>query len=359
MNMCEVPAVGLVEPGNGLTLSPEAAQGAFRAGRDGVRAIFTTVDRKVDFIVFEDRTLAHVRSELGYPAFYRLWPARIERPIQAVLMDLDGTSVHSETFWIRVIQKTTAALLDDPRFQLHADDAPFVSGHSVSEHLQYCIAKYAPRHTVEEARATYLSIARSDMQDILQGRADRSAFVPAPGLKEFLLALKQRAIRIALVTSGLHEKAWPEIVAAFQTLGLGNPQDFYDAIVTAGFPIRGGAAGTLGELESKPHPWLYAEAARIGLGIPFRERHSVIGIEDSGAGAVSIRLAGFAAVGMAGGNLCRSGARPLLTRYCQAFTQVLDLIDGPGPPADREDERSASEQLPIAQSQPHQRRTAT
>ena len=39
-------------------------------------------------------------------------------------------------------------------------------------------------------------------------------------------------------------------------------------------------------------PWLYAEATR-GLGIPLR-RHSVVGIEDSGAGVLSILLAGFA-----------------------------------------------------------------
>ena len=86
------------------------------------------------------------------------------------------------------------------------------------------------------------------------------------------------------MTSGLHEKAWPEIVAAFRALGLGDPRDFYDAIITAGFPLRKGEAGTLGELSPKPHPWLYAEAARVGLGIPFEARNSVLGIEDSGRG---------------------------------------------------------------------------
>ena len=43
------------------------------------------------------------------------------------------------------------------------------------------------------------------------------------GLKEFLLTLKERGIKIALVTSGLHEKAWPEIVAAFRALKPGRP----------------------------------------------------------------------------------------------------------------------------------------
>ena len=89
------------------------------------------------------------------------------------------------------------------------------------------------------------------------------------------MALKARGVKIGLVTSGLYEKAWPEIVAAFRALGMGDPRDFYDAIITAGFPLRQGEAGTLGELSPKPHPWLYAEAARVGLGIPFEARNSV------------------------------------------------------------------------------------
>ena len=46
-------------------------------------------------------------------------------------MDLDGTSVRSEEFWIWIIEKTTASLLDNPKFQLEDADIPFISGHSV------------------------------------------------------------------------------------------------------------------------------------------------------------------------------------------------------------------------------------
>ena len=149
------------------------------------------------------------------------------------------------------------------------------------------------------------------------GAAAPDAFVPAPGVKEFLLALKRDGIRIGVVTSGLHEKAWPELVAAFRTMELGDPRAFYDAIVTAGFPMRAGEPGTLGELSPKPHPWLYAEVCRVGLGIPFEDRHHVIGIEDSGAGVCAVRLAGFAAIGMAGGNIAgerHQAAVPALLR---------------------------------------------
>ncbi len=312
----------------GLVERAEGGGGVYRVNQHGVRRILATADGKVDFIVYDDRTEAYVRSQMGYPAVYPFHPARIERPIRAVLMDLDGTSVHSEHFWIWVIEQTTARLLGDPAFRLAEADTPFVSGHSVSEHLQYCIAQYCPSQTVEEARRHYFEITHREMKAIEAGHGRDDAFTPSPGLREFLLALKARDIRIGVVSSGLYEKAWPEILAAFRTLEMGDPREFYDAIVTAGHAIRPGEPGTLGELEAKPHPWLYAEAARVGLGIPFEERHHVLGLEDSGAGVVSIRLAGFAAIGMSGGNIEGSGTRCLLQGYCDSFDQVLALIEG-------------------------------
>jgi beta-phosphoglucomutase len=211
---------------------------------------------------------------------------------------------------------------------LEEADLPFVSGHSVSEHLQHCIQKYCPEKTVEEARRGYFEHTHREMHEILEGRGRRDAFIPTPGLKAFLLALKTRGIRIGLATSGLYEKAYPEILSAFRTMGMGDPRLFYDAIVTAGFPMRAGEVGTLGELSPKPHPWLYAEVARVGLGIPFEARNQVLGIEDSGAGVCSIRLAGFPTVGLAGGNLIESGTRALCSFYCETFDEVLRIVDG-------------------------------
>ena len=48
---------------------------------------------------------------MGYPAYYPVEPVKVEKPVKAVLMDLDGTSVRSESFWIWIIQLTTASLL--------------------------------------------------------------------------------------------------------------------------------------------------------------------------------------------------------------------------------------------------------
>ena len=323
-----LPGIGVIRPDqrDDLIDLATAGDGLWQVGRDGVRRILTPLDRKVEFIVFEDHTLAHVKSAMGHPAIYPLPEARLEAPAEAVLMDLDGTSVHSETFWMWVIERTTARLLGDEGFRLVPEDEPHVSGHSVSEHLQYCIAKYCPGQTVEQARRHYFDITRSEMQAIVEGRGRPHAFTPSPGLKEFLLALKSHGIKIGLVTSGLHEKAWPEILSAFQTLGMGDPLEFYDAIITAGTAFGAGSAGTLGELEPKPHPWLYAETARVGLGLDASHRHRIIGIEDSGAGVVSIRLAGFAAIGIGGGNLAASGVRPLLCAECRQLLDALPLI---------------------------------
>jgi beta-phosphoglucomutase-like phosphatase (HAD superfamily) len=321
-----IPGLGTLSLESGLVPREACSDGAFKVGKDGVESITATGDGKVEFIAFADRSLAFVKSSMGYPAYYPVHPVRIEKPVRAVLMDLDGTSVRSETFWIWIIQLSIASVLGNPNFELEEADLPYVSGHSVSEHLQYCIRKYCPERTVEEARTYYFEHTRREMQNILEGRGRADAFTPTPGLKEFLLTLKDMGIQIGLVTSGLFEKAWPEIVSAFRTLDMGDPKDFYDAIISAGFAIRKGEVGTLGELSPKPHPWLYAETSRVGLGIPFEERNRVVGIEDSGAGVCSIRIAGFPVIGIGGGNILESGTRALCECFCETFEEILAAI---------------------------------
>jgi beta-phosphoglucomutase len=305
-----------------------SADGRFRVGIDGVRRILRPLDKKVELIVFSDKTLVAVQSAIGPAAFYPLDEASFDPPAEAVLMDLDGTSVRSEHFWVWVIERSMAALMGDGGFCLAPEDGPFVSGHSVSEHLQYCIDKYCPGGSLEAARRSYFEITAREMRAIAEGRGHVEAFEPAPGLKELLLELKGRGIKIGLVTSGLHDKAWPEILAAFKGMGLGDPRQFYDTIITAGERLGPGRTGTLGELAPKPHPWLYAETAYVGLGIARERRHRVIGLEDSGAGVVSIRLAGFAAVGVGGGNIEHSGTRPLLHAFAANLDEARVVILG-------------------------------
>jgi len=324
--LVDIPAIGPVSRESGFIPLDRCSDGIFAAGRDGVVSVTATGDRKVEFIAFADHTLAYVKSSMGYPAYYPVRPVQMRKPVKAVLMDLDGTSVRSEEFWIWIIEMTAGSLLGNPKFRLEEADLPYVSGHSVSEHLQYCIRKYAPAKTVEEARHYYFEHTHRELQAIMNGGGREGAFSPSPGIREFLLELKAMGVKIGLVTSGLYEKAWPEILSAFRMLDMGDPKQFYDAIISAGFPLRKGEAGTLGELSPKPHPWLYAETCRVGLGIDPADSDFVVGIEDSSAGVCSIRLAGYPVIGYAGGNIIHSGTRELCNYYCETFDEMLRVI---------------------------------
>lgn len=330
MNDNKIPGLGDIREAyrDDLLDLTEGGAGLWRLGIDGVRRIVTPLDKKTEWIAFDDKTLVYIKSALGYPAIYNLAEVSFGGPARAVLMDLDGTTVRSESFWMRMVELTIAQLMKDRHFELGEDDEPFISGHSVSEHLQYCIDKYCPDRTLEEARHIYFELTRHQMNEIMVGRGPAHFFVPSPHLKEFLTALKAHRIKIGLVTSGLYEKAWPEITAAFRVMGLGDPLDFYDAIICAGFSPRQGQVGTLGELTPKPHPWLYAETARLGLGLDRACRNRVIGIEDSAAGIIAIRLAGFAGIGICGGNIAAGGARPFMFEECRDLMELLPLVLG-------------------------------
>lgn len=319
------PGIGHVE--NMIELA-ETSDGSFICGKEGVEAIYTPMDKKVEFVSFADKTMCFVKSAMGYPAWYKVPKACYEGPATAILMDLDGTSVRSESFWMWIIEQTIAKLMKNPKFELEAADEPHVSGHSVSEHLQYCIDKYCPDKTVEEARQIYFATTEYEMKEILEGRGKQGAFTPAPGLKEFLYEVKNHGIRIGLVTSGLYTKAMPEIISAFQTLNMGDPLDFYDAVITAGTTFSKGQTGTIGELAPKPHPWLYSETARVGLGITEEEKSRVLGFEDSSAGIMAIRLAGFEAVGINGGNIHASGMDSLCMKQFDLLGDALPLLLG-------------------------------
>ena len=58
----------------------------------------------------------------------------------------------------------------------------------------------------------------------------------------------------------------------------------------------------------------------------FADRNSVVGIEDSGAGVCSIRLAGFSTIGISGGNIIESGTKELCCDYCENFEDILKAI---------------------------------
>ena len=168
--LVNIPGIGPVSRNSGMLPLEKCSDGVFEVGRNGVASITATGDRKVELIAFAKHSLAYVKSAMGYPAYYPVHSVKMEKPVKGVLMDLDGTSVRSEDFWIWIIQMTTASLLGNPAFELEESDLPYVSGHSVSEHLKYCLQKYCPEKSVEEARVFYFQHTHREMKEIMEGR---------------------------------------------------------------------------------------------------------------------------------------------------------------------------------------------
>ena len=158
-----IPDLGEVGPESGFHLLTQTEDGRFVAGKNGVEFVVATGDNKVEFISFGTHSLACVKSAIAYPVYYPVHPVKTEYPLNAVLMDLDGTTVRSEDFWVWIIEMSTASMLGNPKFQLEDADLPFVSGHSVSEHLQYCIDKYCPGASLEKARNFYFEHTHREM----------------------------------------------------------------------------------------------------------------------------------------------------------------------------------------------------
>ncbi len=263
-------------------------------------------------------------SNYGVTADYCIAPAPFQAPAEAILMDLDGTTLTSEEFWVFIIERTMQKLMGDDKFSLEEADIPFVSGFTTIDHLNYCIRKYAPDKKIEKASAFYHETAEFELNEIMEGRGHVDAFRPMEGLKEFLTEVKARKIKIGLATSGLDYKAIPEIVAAFRALDMGDPREFYDAIITGGRRKDVGDYGTLGEVVSKPHPWIYTELAYLGLKITDPTR--VIGVEDSAAGLLSLRFSSFPVIGLNSGNIGQSGLDCLCHGKVDALPEILSMI---------------------------------
>ena len=55
----------------------------FKSGENGVVSVKTIVDRKVEFVTFENgKSLALVKSAMGYPAYYPVHDVKIKKPLK-------------------------------------------------------------------------------------------------------------------------------------------------------------------------------------------------------------------------------------------------------------------------------------
>ncbi|MGI6714420.1 MAG: HAD family hydrolase [Bacilli bacterium] len=277
----------------------------------------------IEFFEKGNQTFVQI-NQCGVEVIYPLRKTVKNKTTKYVLMDLDGTTVESEEFWMYLIELTCREMLADASFRLSFDDVPFVSGFSTFEHLEYCKEKYGFSQEISEALACYHKIARDELNQIMEGRGNINAFKPRPGLRDFLVKLQRNGIKIGLATSGLDYKAIPEIVSAFKLIALGDPLEFYDSIITGGRQKNKGEYGTLGELAAKPHPWIYRELA---LGLEIEDFGDAIVIEDSSAGVLSARLAGINVIGFKDGNLIASGLDKECIKMVDTFEEIEEFLN--------------------------------
>ena len=269
------------------------------------------------------RLFGHIEN-CGVSCEYEIKPVSLKTPVEAVMCDLDGTTLKSEEFWVYIIERTMQELLGDKKFTLEEADIPYVSGFTTAEHFAYCFKKYAPDLDMAKTLKRYHEITEHELGLILKGEGRLDAFKPTEGLKEFLLELRARKIKIGLVTSGLDYKAIPEITAVFRKLGMGDPLKFYDSVMLGGRRKDTGDYGTIGELAAKPHPWVYTETAYMGLKV--KDASRIIGIEDSAAGVMALRFAGFNAIGLNDGNISNSGLDCLCYKKVNRLSEILSLL---------------------------------
>jgi beta-phosphoglucomutase-like phosphatase (HAD superfamily) len=280
---------------------------------------------KINGISFEEANggVICTINQCGISAAYKLERGTFKPEAEYVLMDLDGTTVKSEEFWIYLIEKVVKKLLGKPDFSFETEDIPYVSGFSTVEHLSYCIKKYRINATPIEANGVYHRMAHYELDEIREGRGNGQAFRPREGLKAFLTEIKKQGKRVGLVTSGPDYKAVPEIVSVFRLLRMGDPLDYFDAVITGGKRKNKGEYGTIGEIAAKPHPWVYAE---IALGLEIEDKTKAIVIEDSSSGLISARLAGFDVIGFKDGNLIQSGLSEQCYAMADTFEEILKII---------------------------------
>ena len=103
---------------------------------------------------------------------------------------------------------------------------------------------------------------------------------------------------------------------------MGDPIDFYDAVITGGRRKGEGEYGTIGEMAVKPHPWIYSEL--VG-GLNVEKKHAIV-IEDSSAGLLSGRLAGMNVIGFNDGNLIKSGLDEECIVMVDTFDEILRFL---------------------------------
>lgn len=67
MSFFNIPSIGTFDEDCGFIKLDKCSDGFHEVGKNGVKSITATGDKKVEFISYEDKTIAYVTSSMGYP----------------------------------------------------------------------------------------------------------------------------------------------------------------------------------------------------------------------------------------------------------------------------------------------------
>ena len=175
---------------------------------------------------------------------------------QAVLFDMDGTLVDTESLWWQATEKVSAGL----GHALSTADKPEVVGRPVDHtaaHLHRVTAARCPRSDISSA-------LHQEFAALVTGRTE-----PRPGVIALLDLLNEASIPLAVVSA--------------------SPREIVDAVLESLGPDRFATSVAAGETaRAKPAPDPYLAAARQ-LGVPPAD---CVAVEDSPVGLASAEAAG-------------------------------------------------------------------
>lgn len=207
----------------------------------------------------------------------------------AVLFDMDGVLVDSESYWVPLENEEILPRVV-PGQDVTADEVTGMNYREIYDYLE-------DRYETAVSREEFIGLFDDAARDIFGQRA--SLF---PGFEDLLSELRKRNVQVALVTSS--PPHWVDIV--FDRFDLHNA---FDAVISAD------------ELDGpgKPDPSVY-EYAAAELGV---EPDDCIAIEDSSHGIESAHRAGMFVIGFRFGGEPGDGVTDIVAETPRQVREIV------------------------------------
>lgn len=241
---------------------------------------------------------------------------------RAVLLDMDGTSLISEQFWVRMLDETVRYVTKSD-VGLSSSDKLSVQGATTRDHLAFLKRSLGLDIGLQDLVSAYDIVVEDAFYNHDVGTLAREISLQA-GFADVRSTAFALGIPFLLVTNGNMRKADIETRIIAHHLELDDVAAVSTGVWCA--PRQEGWLKAFGGSLGKPHPWPYLEAATKGAGIETKDLGSVIAVDDSAAGVCSIRLAGLKTVGLAGGNISAMGAEVFCDELAESLYDVCGFL---------------------------------